>query len=510
MLEEDKRIMKLEATEATEAIKRDEQMDVDELEEIYRLEIQDLVRIKDLLNSVPLPDTLDQSLQKGLVQGIKVRKAQNVRKWTTLVASFLLIVLLTSVRVSPTLAAALQQIPGLGHIVELILLDKGLQSAVENDFIQPIGVSDEHEAILFTVDGIIMDESSLIIFYTIEDKGEHEILELARPELLDEKGAPLAVSLNYGSSGDPDPDGDKKIHEKININFNEETVFPEQLTLKIRLHDRNNSDSSIPVSADVKVGLPSEIPHNEPPAVLPSTWEVKLPVDKAKFAGMKTVYEIGQSVVIEGQKITFERATVYPTRTILQVVYDPANTKKIFAFDDLKLLDEKGQEWGRIMNGVSGTQLDENHEALYFQSNYFTEPKELILQGQHIRALDKNQTQVIFDLEQGRILESPSNLALNKIIKSPEGQYELQFLLKIHPVYDEFRGYSIFSSQFTDSSGKSFDSGEQGTSTHFGNPQQDQALTITLPGKIRYQSPITFQLNDYPSRIFGEINLRIK
>lgn len=488
MFEEDKRI------EKKVTIKRDEGKDADEFEEFYHCEIQALGSVKDLSSRVFIPDTLNDSIQKGLDQGIKAQKAHTLRKWSTLVACFLIIFFLTSIRVSPTLAAALQQIPGLGYIVELIRFDKGLQSAVENDFIQPIGVADEHEDILFTVDGIIMDESSLIIFYTIEDKGEHDTLVLSQPELFDEKGAQLAASTNHGSSGDPDPDGDGKIHEKINVLFTEETILPEQLTLKVKFYERNTQVSS----------------NNEPPAVLSSTWEVKITVDKEKFAGMKTVYDINQSVVIEGQKITFERATVYPTRTILQVAYDPANTKEIFAFDDLRLLDENGQEWGRIMNGVTGTQLDENHEALYFQSNYFTEPKELTLQGQSIRALDKNQTKVVLDLKQGRILESPSNLALDQIIKTTEGQYELLFLLKTHPEYDEKRGYSIFSFQFTDASGQSFDLGGQGTSTHFGNAEQNQTLTITLPGKAMYQSPVTFQLNDYPSRISGEINLRIK
>ncbi len=507
MFEEDKREEKTtEVFETIETNKSDAQKDTDEFEKCYPIETQALERIKDLSNCVTIPTALDASLQKGLAQGIKARKAHTFRKWTTLVASFLLIVLLISVRVSPTLAAVLHKVPGLGYIVELINFDKGLQSAVENDFIQPIGVSDEHEGILFTVDGIIMDESSLIIFYTLEDKGDHETLELSRPELFDEKGTPLAVSISHGSSGNPDPDGDGKIHEKINVDFNEETILPEQLTLKVWLNERNTQESSIPV----KVGLPSGILYNEPLAVLSSSWEVNLPVDKERFAGMKTVYDINQNVIIEGQKITFERATVYPTRTILQVAYDPANTKKIFAFDDLRLLDEKGQEWGRIMNGVTGSQLDDNHVTLYFQSNYFTEPKELTLRGQSIRALDKNRTKVVLDLEQGKILESPPYLALDQVFKTPEGQYELLFLLKTHPEYDKNRGYSIFSSQFTDASGKAFDSGGQGTATHFGNDEQDQALTIALPGKVMYLSPITFQLYDYPSRIFGKINLKIK
>lgn len=472
--------------------------DEDKVNESYQHEIQALENVKEQSNGVLIPDALEESILKGLAQGIKSRKANTFRKRSAFVTCFLLIIFLTSIRVSPTLASALQQIPGLGYIVELINYDKGLRSAVENDLMLPIKVSDEHENILFTVDAIIMDESSLIIFYTIENKGGHDILELSRPELSDEKGVQLAAFLSYGSSGNPDPDGDGKIHEKINVNFNEETILSNQLNLKVRLREQNNQEPSIQSSVNASLGEKE------------ACWEVKIPIDKEKFAGMKTEYEINQTVEIEGQKMTFERMTIYPTRTILNVAYDPTNTKEIFSFDDLILLNEKGEEWGRIVNGVSSTELDVNREALYFVSNYFSEPKEITLQGKSLRALDKDKAKVVFDLEQGRILESPPNLALEQVIQSPTGQYELFFLLKTHPEYDENRGYSIFNSQFTDASEKSFKTGNHVTMTHTGKDEYDQTLSVILPGNETYQSPVTFQLNDYPSRIFGEINLRIK
>ena len=236
-----------------------------------------------------------------------------------------------------------------------------------------------------------------------------------------------------------------------------------------------------------------------------------IPVDKDKFAGIKTVYEVNQSVVIEGQKITFEKVTVYPTRMVLNVAYDPANSKKIFTFDDLTLVNEKGEEWGRIMNGVTSSRPDENHDILFFQSNYFTQPKKLFLRGKSIRALDKKDTRIILDLEQEKILEGPPNLVLDQIVKTTSGkETELYFSLKTNPEYDEKHWFGIFSTEFSDARGNPFNTGAQSISSHSETLGYDQTITVALPDNISYQSSITFQIVDYPSRITGEFDIRIK
>ena len=350
------------------------------------------------LADIPIPTELDDYIRKGFAKGIKAQKTQQFRKWSTLVACFLLVVLITSARVSPAVAAVLRQIPGLGYIVELINHDKGLQSAVENDFMLPLGISDEHENIVFTVDGIIMDEASLVIFYTMENKRGYGIVNSPYVELFDDMGEPLKqVAISSSSSGNPDPDGDGKIHAQINVIFNDQTVIPNKLAMKVKLHE----------------GVQNEPPKSS--TQLSATWEVTIPVDKEKFAGMKTTYDIDQSVVIEGQKITFQKVTIYPTRSVLNVSYDPENKKKIFYFDDLTLVNEKGEEW-----------------------------------------------------------------------------------------------VQSFSFEFTDARGNSFNIGEASSISHYEKLGFDQLYRVTLPDNVDYQSPITFQIEDYPSRIMGEFKIPIK
>lgn len=507
----------------------------DRADELYGDEIGELKRIRQLEASFPISSDLDEAIRTGLKRGLKSRKLSAFRKGAALAACLLLAVLFTSIRVSPTFAEALKQIPGLNYLVELIAYDKGLQAAVGNDFIQQVGVSDFHEDIRFTVDGIIMDESSLIIFYTIEDQGDHEGITLLSPQFLDEAGQRLQAAISHGSPGDPDPDGDGQVHGQINVNFIEGAVIPEEIRLEVNLQERSSREGSdLPErdaenteqaedganaqnaenaghagndSKTVNAGMPGRFSSGFSP--LAFTWSVEIPIDKDAFAGMKKEYPIEQILEIEGQKITFESITVYPTRTLLHVAYDPENTKKIFAFDDLTIVNEQGEEWGRIVNGVSGSKLDENHEILYFQSNYFTVPQTLRLQGHRIRALDKEQAKVTLDLEKGQIIDGPSGLTLAQVTRSA-GFRELRFKLKVQPEYDRNFGYGIFSFDFTDSQGNSHDSRGQGTSTGFGDSENYQELTITLSDDDPYPSPITFRLYDYPSRIYGEIDLQIK
>jgi len=262
--------------------------DISELDAVDEMElINELFQAKSRSLDMPIPNELNDYIQKGLAKGIKVGKTRRLRKWSTLVACCLLAVFITVVRVSPVVAAVLHQIPGLGYIVELINYDKGLQSSVKNDFIQPIGVSDEHENVVFTVDGIIMDESSLVIFYTVENKRGHGKVDFSEVQLLDEVGEPVRdVSISSYSSESPDKGGDGKVQSQFNVNFDDHTVIPNRLFLKVKLGENGKLPEIIKPSEEIQDNHPAL------PTQLSSTWEVTIPMDKNKFAGMKTVYEV--------------------------------------------------------------------------------------------------------------------------------------------------------------------------------------------------------------------------
>ncbi|KLU59652.1 hypothetical protein CEB3_c37840 [Peptococcaceae bacterium CEB3] len=139
-----------------------------------------------------------------------------------------------------------------------------------------------------------------------------------------------------------------------------------------------------------------------------ATWQVLIPIDKKKFQDLKQVYDVNKQVEVAGQKILFRKLSVYPTRISIDLACDPANTRKILFFDDLAVVDEKGNKVGAIANGISGSTPDADHRTLCYQSNYFAQSKELYIEGSSIRAVDKSEESVRVDLNKSTLIGNPA------------------------------------------------------------------------------------------------------
>jgi len=78
------------------------------------------------------------------------------------------------------------------------------------------------------------------------------------------------------------------------------------------------------------------------------TFPVKLNPDA--YEKQKKSYPVNKTVEVEGQNITFKNITIYPLRTAIEIEFDPDNTKKLFTFEDLRIVNEKGAVWSGISN----------------------------------------------------------------------------------------------------------------------------------------------------------------
>src|SRR5690606_21037341 len=113
--------------------------------------------------------------------------------------ALLLVSFIFSIRVFPSFAEAVSRIPVLEQLVRLIDHDPGLQSAIENEFMQPIGITKEHNGVRFTLDGIIVDEGRMNIFYTVESPESYvEAADIRNFSVkhLDGKGLSAGISYN--------------------------------------------------------------------------------------------------------------------------------------------------------------------------------------------------------------------------------------------------------------------------------------------------------------------------
>src|SRR5699024_7128399 len=206
-----------------------------------------------------------------------------------------------------------------------------------------------------TVDEIIADEAKMIVFYTLETDKDYNYIMFSDLEFTDEAGEDISMAYGYGNHSEEIEKG-KAVSGKIDIEFGHLEKLPKQINM----------------SANIDVGNSTFLGENK-------TWDINFTIDHEKFANHKEVFPINETVIVEGQKITFKEIIVYPTRIAVQAKYDEQNSMELFAFDDLAIVNENGDEWASINNSFTAQEYIENEEILFLQSNFFEQPKELYL-----------------------------------------------------------------------------------------------------------------------------------
>lgn len=332
-----------------------------------------------------LEDAIRQGLQRAQ-QAKQVKKRPVVKRgvWTVIVAAVLFFALVTSVRVSSTFAGAVASLPGMEGLVELIRYDKGIAAAIDNDAFQRLHLSAEKDGVTLTLEGVIADEKEMVLFYTVKGEKSDELLFMNIPELINENGKNVVVDVLAGVTMDESKSTERGAYLSVRIdNAIDETIFMLKSTMESEFR---SIDYEIPFSLEKK----------------------RKPAEK---------YPINQTVVIEGQEITFQYVEMSSLRVGIHFQTSPSNTKELLSFDDLKLVDKKGRKWTSTNeNGIGyGIRSDEENKIMYLPINYFNHPKELYMEFTKIQALKKDETYVLVDLDKLIILEQPTGGRYKKV-----------------------------------------------------------------------------------------------
>jgi hypothetical protein len=454
-------------------------------------EEKELIELRERINNTPKPDTIDEYIKNGIRLAQLKKKKTRVRIFTNVAALVTFVILSAFIRISPVFASYVSKVPGLQYLVNLINFDKGVRDAVDNNFIQHINISQEHEGLVFTLKDIIIDNSKAIMFYSIENKTNHKFVDIAEINLKDKNGKEV-LSCYSTSNFNQNISEQKELVGKSEFNFSDEyTIIPDVLFIDIKLEDEDTNEA---ISYDKR-------------KILASTWKFNIPIDKKKLESMKKIYTLNQSIEIEGQKILFKTVTITPTRIAAEIEYDKDNSKKVLRYDDISIINEKGEKWATISNGISGTRKDDNHETLFFQSNYFTNPKELYIKGNSIKALYKDKLKVLVDVDKKVLLKAPDHKLTLKSVSNSKGKPSFEFQLLKDNILDKDRGYFIFQNDFEDSNGKVFDTINSRSTSSDGTYQY---IYYAITSDIKFKNPIYLTIEDYPSRIKGDFKVKIK
>ncbi|MCA1055651.1 DUF4179 domain-containing protein [Rossellomorea aquimaris] len=434
---------------------------------MYEHEEKKLSETKQELQEASIPHhRLDDAILAGIRKGKRAsKKNQAARAWVASAAVVLILVVFAgSLRMSTDFARLVSGMPGMEKIVELVRMDKGLLSSIENDYVQKAGASDEHHGITITLDSFIVDEEQLVLFYSFEsaDRALEEV-HSSRIDLQTEEGDKVPVtSLSYGG-------------EDLE---NKKGLYSATIGLKQPLKEQ-----------DYQFVLHLEEGEKE----LSGEWKIPFKVDRDKIGKTRTV-RIDETFTIEGQEIHVGEVRVAPTRTAVSFEFPQSNSMRIFNIEDLRLVDEHGETWSKISNGVVASG-DSDKITYYLQSNYFENPEELYLAFDSIRALDKDHLEVVVDPAEEKVLKAPDGrLASVKV----EDDVLLFAWDKYYRQADELNPFN----SYVDADGKKHDlSSFIMTGDHqFGFPYS----------KNDGPSPITFELKDYPSWIKGNIKIPLQ
>lgn len=419
----------------------------------------------------------DVQLETAILEGFRQAKEKKVKKqrrfmkrsiWTTVAAAILLLTFITSIRVSPAFANAVASIPGMARFVETIQSDKGLQLAIENEHIQQIGVSKETENMKVTLEGFITDETTMVAFLTIDEK---RFSAESRPEIriLNLQGEVLSDRSSIGASFEY-TDTQRIATTEVEFEFFE-TVPSGELVLEYEVKEVDGETIDI-----------IQIPFKN----------TLQPIKKEQFS-------INETAVVEGQKIHIRSVTIGSLKTAVEVEFDEENTKKIFGFEDLTLIDDTGEVWSSINNGVVARETDNPNVMIYYlQSNYFKETEHLTLQFEKLNAMDKDEAFVVIDTEKKRIIRQPPlNLFSNLTVNGSFIEIEMKSEKGVHR--DPF-------TILLDADGNEVESNSQGSINSF---EKDMKIHFQISGE-HYKNPLTLPLSFYPSYINGNVSITIK
>ncbi len=453
---------------------------------MFEKEDQQLAKMKEQYEQIEIPSNIDDFIRAGVKKVGK--KKRDYFKWGSLAVTVACIVFITSIQVSSTFADFAKNIPGFEGIVELISHNKGLQTAVKNDYIQKVNVTDKHGGIRFTVDSIIVDENGMDVFYIIESDKRIEDVQYNEMYFFvrDSSWSMIDLNSNYTLINSPLLPNNPTTG-RLQISFNDLQYIPDEITFSLFIKSK--------------------------PLITKEAFTLPIKIDRKKFNAFSKEYMVNKAISVEGQKIYVRRIEVFATRIALEVSFPTENTYKIFMMENMKLVDENGNVFNPIQDGTSATWGDSTGDSktFFFQSNYFEKSKELYLEFSSVRALPKDKLEIVADMDKKIILKAPDDrveVAKETFgLEDPKQGTSLAFNVRYDKKDKGTSGFEIFDYKVKDATGKIIKSNGS-----FQGGMSDGVVGIEgiyLKDK-HYVNPLTLTIIDYPNYLHGNNSLRLK
>ncbi|WP_391115770.1 DUF4179 domain-containing protein [Psychrobacillus sp. L3] len=423
---------------------------------------QDLQKLKKELEAIEIPNEALYQARVKAVYRHRLTKRRKRRLYSVAsVAAIILLLFVTSIRVSPVFAQAMAKIPGFVSIVSMISYDKGISDIVKNNYYEELGIVVTEGNYTLTLQGVVADHSGMTIFYQLESPFDHwwvNSLEVSQ------QGIPFGVIDSYMARP-----GAGTVHEgNVEIMSTDDLSY-DNMTFEFNLHLSDATETETRFSVPFILTKPIQQPK---------------------------VYELNQAVVVDGQIINIKQLKISPLRAEIRLAADEQNTMQLLKFTWVRLIDENGEDWGQPRNSSGGLHnLLDGEVSLFLQSNYFREPKKLTLVMERIQAIPKGSDYIEVDFEQKKVLYVPSELDIEVQVPSRN---------TLEVTYPS-GGWVLFSGM-VDQEGNDISSNLKETYFSREEPYVTEVSTFDFNNEV---NPIRFNINSYPLYLDGKAEIDI-
>ena len=338
------------------------------------------------------------------------RQRQIWRPLASLAAVFCLFIGL--VNLSPTVAAACLEIPFLDKLTEAVLFSPSLKKAVENDYVQVMGLEQTQNGISVRVEHVIVDQKQLNIFYTVESDVYDYLV--ARPDLLEtgtEEG--IRAGIVYGNDRVT-----LKEMRHIMADFANETV-PSQVELKLDV---------VAVEKDANEKEPSNaqwdaVRKQEPVASFSFHLEFN-----PYFTEQGRIVKLNQRFELNGNTFTVAELGIYPSHIRIHLDEAPENPCWLNSLRFHLELDD-GTVIGTGGNSISawGDPDTPSMTTYLAESSYFYDADCIRLMITGADFLEKDFGRTYINLDTGESENLPLGCEVQQIRKTAKG-WELNFI----------------------------------------------------------------------------------
>jgi|GEM_PF-6254159 len=369
----------------------------------------------------------------------------------------------------------------------LSMMPDAMKKAAEHGLYQPINKATEKDGYRLTVDGVLADNRTMIIFVNAENlnntgkiRGIQENFTNLNGGLLDEKYGSSTFGSNLSLQDQNKPS--KSYYYTLQFETTpSQMLFSEELELDFG-------------SSSKKLSL-----------------KIPIQIDENKFSSLEKSVPVNQTVQIGEHKLELTRAVLNPLSTTLEFkTSSKSEYESIGNLENAKLylgetkedqfqgfLVTKGN-YGGLLNGVPSL------KGSRFDSIYYTDWKEVTLRASGANLISKKDGDVVIDTEKEQLISSDTPFQLKKINQTKD---EIEVILTYYRKEKGTFSPVDFNGHFKDRDGKKY-SLKKDNSLSYSFMDLKVTAALRLDAK-EYAQPLTFSYNTNKD-IQQPIEFRIK